>query len=141
MEKITRDLAGVAVYLDDILVSGCNAVDHLDNLRALLQRLQDKGLQCKLEKCTFAQPSIEYLGHTLSCKGVSKGHKVEAVMKRPAPKNANELGLFLVQFSYMGNGSLICQLEQHYCLNSSEKINHDHGLEGNKELSKILESV
>ena len=49
MEKITRDLAGVAVYLDDILVSGCNAVDHLDNLHALLQRLQDNGLRCKLE--------------------------------------------------------------------------------------------
>ena len=36
IEKITRYLAGVAVYLDDILVSGCIAVDHLDNLRALL---------------------------------------------------------------------------------------------------------
>ena len=44
MEKITRYLTRVAVYLDDILVSGCNAVDHHDNLRALLQRLQDKGL-------------------------------------------------------------------------------------------------
>ena len=31
MEKITRDLTGVAVYLDDILVSGCNAVDHLES--------------------------------------------------------------------------------------------------------------
>ena len=102
IEKITRDLAGVAVYLDDILVSGCNAVDHLDNLRALLQRLQDKGLRCKLEKCTFAQPSVEYLGHILSRKGVSKGHKVEAVMKMPAPKNANELRSFLGSVQFYG---------------------------------------
>ena len=125
MEKTTRDQTGVAVYLDDILVSACNAVDHLESFRALLQRLQDKGLLCKLEKCTFAQPSVEYLGHTLSRKGVGKGHKVEAVMKMPAPKNANELTSFLVQFSFMGNGSLICQLEQHHCLTSQRKINHD----------------
>ena len=102
MEKITRDLTGVAVYLDDILVSGCNAVDHLENLRALLQRLQDKGLRCKLEKCAFAQPSVEYLGHTLSRKGVSKGHKVEAVIKMPAPKNVNELRSFLGSVQFYG---------------------------------------
>ena len=112
MEKITRDLTGVAVYLDD----------HLDNLRALLQRLQDKGLRCKLGKCTFAQPSVEYLEHTLSRKGVSKGHTVEGVMQMPAPKNSNELRSFLVQFSFMGNGSLTCQLEQHRFLTSPEKI-------------------
>ena len=32
MEQLTRDLTGVAVYLDDILVSGSNAQEHLDNL-------------------------------------------------------------------------------------------------------------
>ena len=102
MKKIRRDLAGVAVYLDNILVSGCNAIDHLDNLHALLQILQDKGLRSKLEKCTFAQPSVEYLGHTLSRKGFSKGHKVEAVMKMPAPKNANEVRSFLSSVQFYG---------------------------------------
>ena len=37
MENLTKDLPGVAVYLDDILVSGANADDHLQNLRGLLQ--------------------------------------------------------------------------------------------------------
>ena len=44
MDQLTRDLKGVAVYLDDILVSGTDATDHLQNLCALLQRLQDNGL-------------------------------------------------------------------------------------------------
>ena len=39
MDQLTCDLKGVAVYLDDILISGCNADDHLRNLRALFQRL------------------------------------------------------------------------------------------------------
>ena len=41
MDKLTADLKGVAVYLDDILVSGSSADQHLQNLRRLLQRLQD----------------------------------------------------------------------------------------------------
>ena len=102
MEKITRDLKGVAVFLDDILVSGKNAADHLQNLRALLQRLQDKGLRCKREKCCFAQPSVEYLGHTLSRQGVGKGRKVDAVLKMPAPKNAAEVRSFLGSVQFYG---------------------------------------
>ena len=62
MEKLTSDLKGVAVYIDDILVSGTSEEDHLQNLKALLQRLQDKGLWCCQQKCFFAQQSVEYLG-------------------------------------------------------------------------------
>ena len=54
MYKLTSDLRGVAVYLDDLLVSGTNAEDHLQNFRALLQRLQDKVLQCNLKKCCLS---------------------------------------------------------------------------------------
>ena len=32
MAQLTSDLKGVAVYLDEILVSGKNAEDHLENL-------------------------------------------------------------------------------------------------------------
>ena len=56
MDEITSDLPGVAVYLDDILCSGATAEAHLQNLRRLLERLRDKGLRCRLEKCTFVQP-------------------------------------------------------------------------------------
>ena len=66
MEQLTSDLNGVAIYLDDILVSGTDAQDHLNNLQALLTRLQEKGLRCRREKCVFAQPVVEYLGHLLS---------------------------------------------------------------------------
>ena len=51
MDQLTSDLPGVAVYLDDILVSGSTAQEHLNNLKRLLQRLSDKGLRCRLEKC------------------------------------------------------------------------------------------
>ena len=44
MDQRTGDLKGVSTYFDDNLVSGGNASEHLDNLCALLQRLQDKAL-------------------------------------------------------------------------------------------------
>jgi len=70
MDEITSDLPGVAVYLDGILCSGATAEAHLQNLRRLLERLRDKGLRCRLEKCTFAQPQVVYLGHVLSSEGI-----------------------------------------------------------------------
>jgi len=102
MDRLTADLKGVGVYMDDILVSGANAKEHLDNLRALLQRLQDKGLRCKLEKCQFAQPSMEYLGHTLSRQGVSKGSKDDAVVKMPPPTDVAGVRAFLGAVQFYG---------------------------------------
>ena len=102
MEQLTSDLQGVAVYIDDLLVSGEDAQGHLRNLRALLQRLQDKGLRCNLQKCVFAQSSVEYLGHTLSSKGVSKGAKVDAVTRMPPPTNTSMLRSFLGSVQFYG---------------------------------------
>ncbi|KII71518.1 Retrovirus-related Pol polyprotein [Thelohanellus kitauei] len=100
MSKITSGFKGVAVYLDDILITGVNDESHLSNLRRLLFRLQDTGLRCNLNKCEFAKPEVVYLGHTISLKGISKGPHTEAVLKMPIPKDIQSLKSFLgsVQF-------------------------------------------
>ena len=102
MENLTSDLPGVAVFQDDMLVSGKNANDHLSNLKGLFTRLNDKGLRCRREKCQFAQPSVEYLGHTLSAEGISKGSKVEAVIKMPPPTDVSSLKSFLGSVQFYG---------------------------------------
>ncbi|MEE4247163.1 MAG: RNase H-like domain-containing protein [Kangiellaceae bacterium] len=95
MDQLTNDLPGVAVYLDDILVSGKDAEDHLANLQRILQRLDEKGFRCRLEKCSFAQPFVEYLGHFLSKEGIAKGPKVNAVIAMPSPTDVSSLKAFL----------------------------------------------
>ena len=102
MENLTSDLPGVAVFQDDMLVSGQDANDHLSNLKRLLTRLNDKGLRCRRDKCQFAQPSVEYLGHTLSAEGISKGSKVEAVLKMPPPTDVSSLKSFLGSVQFYG---------------------------------------
>ena len=64
MENLTSDLPGVAVFQDDMLVGGQDANDHLSNMKRLLTRLNDKEPRCRHDKCQFAQPSVECLGHS-----------------------------------------------------------------------------
>ena len=86
--------------MSGILVSGNNAQEHLENLKALFRHLNEKGLHSNLEKCIFIQPSVEYLGHTVSKDGVAKGSKVNAVFRIPLPKKMETPRSFMgsVQF-------------------------------------------
>ena len=102
MENLTSDLPGVAVFQNGMLVSGQDANDHLSNLKRLPTRLNNTGLNCRRDKCQFAQPSVEYLGHTLSAEGISKGSKVEAVLKMPPPTDVSSLKSFLGSVQFYG---------------------------------------
>ena len=118
MDQLTSDLPGVAVYLEDILVSESTAQEHLNNLKRLLQRLSDKGLRGRLKKCLFAQPYVEYLGHLLSSRRVAKSPKIDAVQKMPAPTTIPSLHSFLgsVQFYSKFLPNLSAHLEPLYHL-------------------------
>ena len=89
MDELASDLPGVAVYLDDILCSGATAEAHLQ-----------KGLRCRLEKCTFPQPQVVYFGHVLSSEGIHRCPKVNALNEMPALHDVSTLRWFLdsVQF-------------------------------------------
>ncbi|XP_037574536.1 uncharacterized protein LOC119456791 [Dermacentor silvarum] len=96
MDNLFRGMRHVAVYLNDILVTGTDDGDHLQNLHNVLARLQDAGLKLKLEKCVFMAPSLEYLGRVISQAGLSPApRKVDAVLKAPNPHNKKELQSYL----------------------------------------------
>lgn len=44
MENLLRGIPQLRVYIDDILVTGNNEAEHLRNLEAVLQWLEDAGL-------------------------------------------------------------------------------------------------
>ncbi|XP_037498704.1 uncharacterized protein K02A2.6-like [Rhipicephalus sanguineus] len=71
MDNLFRGMRHVVVYLDDILVTGIDDSDHMQNLHNVLARLQDAGLKLKREKCVFMVRSAEYLGHVISQGGLT----------------------------------------------------------------------
>ncbi len=63
MEGILQNMKHVAVYLDDILVTGTNEEEHLRNLEEVLRRLETSGLRLKRSKCEFLGEEVIFLGH------------------------------------------------------------------------------
>lgn len=86
----------VLVFLDDIVVYSRTLDDHVRDVRAVLQRLQDAGLYAKKSKCELFMHEIEFLGHRVGRDGLRvMQDKVDAVQKWPQPRNASELRSFL----------------------------------------------
>ncbi|XP_062380634.1 uncharacterized protein K02A2.6-like [Sardina pilchardus] len=63
MENLLQGIPMVAVYLDDILVTGENVQAHLKNLAEVLSRLEKAGLRLKRTKCELLKDEVCYLGH------------------------------------------------------------------------------
>ena len=82
----------VAVYLDDILVSGRTYKEAGENLVTVMGRLQRAGLRLRQEKCTFMQKSCVYLGHRLDAEGIHPtNEKLLALQQAPIPTCVTEL--------------------------------------------------
>ena len=58
MESLLSDIPFVAVYIDDILVTGPTDEQHLSTLEEVLKRLQEAGLLLKEKKCIFMAESV-----------------------------------------------------------------------------------
>ena len=103
MDTMLAGIPHVAAYLDDIILTGKNDMDHLETLRKVLSRLKEYGFRIREEKCAFMQPEVEYLVHILSSKGTrADPKKTTAVVNMPNPKNVSELRSFLGMCNYYG---------------------------------------
>uniref|UniRef100_A0AAV2LVS7 ribonuclease H n=2 Tax=Knipowitschia caucasica TaxID=637954 RepID=A0AAV2LVS7_KNICA len=101
MDQVLQGIPGTQCYLDDIIVTGANDNEHLENLHKVLQRLQDYGLRARRDKCEFFKPCITYCGHTIDAQGLHKcKEKINAVMKAPQPQDVQQLRSFLGFINY-----------------------------------------
>lgn len=86
----------VLVFFDDILVYSKNEHQHLDHVKQVLEKLRSSQLYANLEKCSFGQQEVSYLGHVISRQGVAMDQeKIAAMLKWEAPRNVKELRGFL----------------------------------------------
>ena len=63
MEHILNGIPNVVCYMDDILVTGKNDIEHLKTLKIVFEKLREYGVRMKRPKCKFMEHSVEYLGH------------------------------------------------------------------------------
>eukprot|EP01018_Ginkgo_biloba_P014456 Gb_10706 [translate_table: standard] len=60
----------MVVYLDDILVYSRSWSKYMQHLRQVFSTLRRERLYVNLEKCSFGQTKMKYLGFIMSCKGL-----------------------------------------------------------------------
>ena len=76
----------MCVYLDHVLITGRTHDDHLRNLTKVLHRMSAAGMRLHRNKCYFMLPQVQYLGHTVSCRGIqATAEKVTATKEAPVP--------------------------------------------------------
>ena len=101
MKKVLQGAQGVTFFVDDIIVTGKNKVEHLKNLEEVFERLKKAGFKLNKLKCKFFQPEIKFLGHKINKFGLLKDEsKTEAILKVPRPRNFTELKSFLGMINY-----------------------------------------
>eukprot|EP00079_Xenopus_tropicalis_P035743 XP_017949514.1 PREDICTED: uncharacterized protein K02A2.6-like [Xenopus tropicalis] len=101
MDQVLQGIPHTKCYLDDIIVTGTDESEHLENLKRVLTRLEEYGLRANKEKCAFFKDSIQYCGHIIDASGLHKfPEKIQAVLQAPLPKDVTQLRSFLGFINY-----------------------------------------
>jgi hypothetical protein len=83
------------VYLDGMLIYSKTQAEHDMHVRQVVQQLRKYGLYVKLEKCTFDQHQVEFLGYVIS-QGISMDPtKVQIVLDWQTPTSIRDVQCFL----------------------------------------------
>lgn len=101
MDNFLGDLPHIAVYFDDILVTGSDDKDHWRNVCEVLKRLRDAGLRLKLAKRELIRDRVEYLGHVVITEGLhpSPGN-VKAILSAPRTQDVKTLQSYMVVMNF-----------------------------------------
>jgi len=75
--------------------------EHLEQLVAVLKRLEEYGLKANREKGKFLRSFLEYLGHVISAEGLHQSpKKVKAITEMLKPQDVTQLRPFLGMVQY-----------------------------------------
>jgi hypothetical protein len=101
MDELFGELSYVFVYMDDMLVASVDHVEHVQQLRHVLETLKKQGLVINAEKCVFAASTVEFLGHQVDQEGIRPlAARVAALQEYPAPAVKSELLTYLGMLNF-----------------------------------------
>jgi transposase InsO family protein len=99
---VIRDLPNVIHYIDDILIFAQTREEHDRLVTEILRRLKNVGFSVCRDKCSFGQPAVTFLGHSITGSRISPDPlKLEALHCMQPPSNSAELNSFLGFVNYL----------------------------------------
>lgn len=105
-QKYNQDLfggiAGVVVYMDDILITGKTLKEHDETLEKVMNVAKENNVKFNEKKFQYRLKEIKYLGHIFSKNGMEiDPERVKAIEKMEDPKNIKELRRFLGMVNHL----------------------------------------
>lgn len=102
MTELLSGVEGVLIYMDDVLVFGDTAESHNKILKRVLDRIEISGLRLNKEKCIFCTDKLEFLGHSISTRGISVcPRRIDAIRNMKPPSNVKELQRLLGMINFV----------------------------------------
>ena len=100
-----HDLEHVRAFIDDLLVvSHGTYKEHIAEVDVVLNRLSNAGLKCKIDKCFFAEPEMEYLSYIITKDEIKLNpKKVQGILDMRRPTNKTEVRHIIGMVQYYRN--------------------------------------
>jgi RNase H-like domain found in reverse transcriptase/Reverse transcriptase (RNA-dependent DNA polymerase) len=97
MVKTFYDFEDVIVYIDNIILFTKSSFQHhLQRLALVLDRIKSQNLHIHVEETFLATNQVDYLGYTVSSKGIKpQNQKILAILDLAPPTNKRQLCSFL----------------------------------------------
>lgn len=83
-------------YIDDVIIASETNNAHRQHLHKILEIFQNFGITINLNKCSFGQKTVKFLGFQVSTSGLKPlKDRVDAISNFPKPENVEQLRRFL----------------------------------------------
>ena len=90
------------IYIDDIVVKSKKAIEHVNHLRKIFERMRLHQLKLNPLECAFGVKAGNFLVFLVHQRGVEVDqNKAKSIISTKAPQNKKELQKFLGQVNYL----------------------------------------
>ena len=101
MESVLKGMAGVEIYLDDILIHAPTQAAHDAQLQEVLRRFESHRVRVNWTKSVTSRRELSFLGYKVSAAGVHiDPDRVRPLLEAPEPQSEKLLRAFLGAVGY-----------------------------------------
>ena len=103
MCRLFKDLPGLIIMFDDILLHAKDVQEHNERLDILLNKCREVGVKLNRKKCSFLVSEIKYIRHIITKNGIKPDpEKIDAILQMPKPEDKKGAQRLLGMVTYIG---------------------------------------